>query len=220
MLTMSKSADRMHETFLPPAPITQRVLAAACDLILLFLLNVFLIGKLWLPLYHAEGMIQFRLLFETHAPQLLQGQASALLAELKTAPEALKMLQSLDWVLLWIAWGFYGINGCFFKGGTLGKRIFNLRVLKLPQLKPLSFFEHFWRSGMVIFFLLTGFPFLAMLDFLWMCFHKQHRSLHDWCSQTYVVNCTLLEQIKGQIGEAVCAVVQAKEAEEDTEKSE
>ena len=217
---MSPSVNKIQSTFLPPAPITQRMLAMLCDLILLFLLNVFIVGKLWLPLYHAEAMMQFQTLLETYSLQLLQGHVGGFFAELKNSPELLHMFQSLDWLLFWLAWGYYAVNGCFFRGGTLGKQIFNLRVLKLPQLKPLSFFDNIWRSGTFIFFLLTGFPFLAALDFFWACVHRQHRGLHDLCCQTYVVNCTLLEQIQGQIGEAVRAVVQAEKAEEDTEKSE
>lgn len=217
---MSPSVNKIQSTFLPPAPITQRMLAMLCDLILLFLLNVFIVGKLWLPLYHTEAMAQFQILIETYSLQLLQGHVGGFFAELKNSPELLHMFQSLDWVLFWLAWGYYAVNGCFFRGGTLGKQIFNLRVLKVPQLKPLSFFDNIWRSGTFIFFLLTGFPFLAALDFFWVCVHRQHRGLHDLCCQTYVVNCTLLEQIQGQIGEAVRAVVQAEKAEEDTEKSE
>lgn len=214
---MSKSVNQTP--LLSPAPLAPRMLAMLCDLVLLFFLSAFIISKLWMPLYHAKEMMQFQILFEAYTPQLLQGQSNGLLAELKNNPELLRMFQSLDWVLFWIALGYYAVNGCFFQGGTLGKQIFNLRVLKLPQLKSLSFLENVFRSGTFIFFLVTGFPFLLILDFFWMCLHKQHRGLHDLCCQTYVVHCTLLEQIQGQIGEAVRAVVQSKK-EEDTEKSE
>ena len=217
---MSKTVKRAQDTLLPPAPITQRMLAMLCDLILLFFLSLFVVGKLWIPLYHANTMAQFQILTETYAAQLLQGQVNGFLAELKMYPELLYMLQSLNRILFWIACGYYLINSCFFHGSTLGKQIFNLHVLKLPSLKPLSFLDNVFRSGIFVFFLMTGFPFFAAFDFFWMCIHRQHRSLHDLFCQTHVVNCTPLEQIKGQIGEAVRSVVQSKKAEEDNEKSE
>ena len=112
---MSTAVKKIQSTFLPPAPITQRMLAMLCDLVLLFLLNIFIVGKLWLPLYHAEAMAQFQILIETYSLQLLQGHIGGFFAELKNSPELLHMFQALDWVLFWLAWDITPSTVVFFK---------------------------------------------------------------------------------------------------------
>ena len=68
------SSKALLNLILPPAPVGKRILATLCDLILIFFLSVFVIGKLWIPVYHADVVIQFKLLLLEYSEQLHAGQ--------------------------------------------------------------------------------------------------------------------------------------------------
>lgn len=213
---MSQSVNHHAlRALLPPAPIAQRVLAVLCDFLLLFLLCSFLIGKIWLPLYFTEAFLQFQSILETYTNQLAHGQIIEFFQQLKNNEPVLQMFQSIDRWLFFITWGYYSINAGFFQGGTIGKQIFNLRVLKIHHLRPLSLIDGIVRSGLLTFFLFTAFPILLTFSFFFLCITPLHRGFHDWCCQTYVVNCTLLEQMKGQIRDAVRSATQSEESSEE-----
>ena len=68
------SSKALLNLILPPAPVGKRILATFCDLILIFFLSLFVIGKLWIPIYHADVIVQFKLLLLEYAEQLQSGQ--------------------------------------------------------------------------------------------------------------------------------------------------
>ena len=186
---MSQSINQIQ---FPPAPIVRRTLAAICDCTLLCL-------PLWtILIYKADVMEPLWQWFKIELSSGQTGDGS--FAEVMVLNRIQATVQASFWITILVMWGYYGINGCIFQGGTIGKKIFNLRVLKLPQLKPLSLLDNIFRSGVFTFFLMIKIPLLLPLDFLWMCFHKQHRSLHDLCCRTYVISCKIAEQG----GETVC----------------
>ena len=180
---MSQSINQIQ---FPPAPIVKRTLAAICDFTLLYL-------PTWMVLIYKADVIEP--LWQLFKIELSQGQTGdGSFAEVMLLNRIQTTAQASLWIIILITWGYYGISGCIFQGGTIGKKIFNLRVLKLPQSKPLSFLDNIFRSGVFTFFLMIRTSLLLPLNFLWMCFHKQHRSLHDLCCRTYVINCKTAEQ--------------------------
>ncbi len=209
---MSQPVNHTLRTLLPPAPITQRVLAVLCDALLILLLCSFVIGKIWLPLYFTEALLQFQSILETYAHQLNHGQIIEFFQQFKNNEPVLQMFQSIDRWLFLITWAYYSINAGFFQGGTIGKQIFNLRVLKIHHLQPLTLIDSILRAGLLTFFFFTAFPLLITFSFFFLCLNPLHRGFHDWCCQTYVVNCSLLEQIKGQISDAVRSTTQSEES--------
>ena len=186
---MSKSLNQTQTPLLPPpAPMLKRLSAALLDglfQIILIVPLVFLI--LWL-LY----------------PDVF---------DRTNDPEPLEYLPLCLSVLLLVL-GYYVVGGCIFHGNTPGKQILGLRVLKLPQLKPLTFVDIVFRS--VMFMLFCYIRPVFWLNCLWTCFRKQHRSLHDLCCRTYVTNRETAEQV----GDTVRTVVQPEGSEKSADRSE
>lgn len=184
---------------LPPASIGKRILASVCDLTLIFFLSVFIIGKLWIPIYHADVVIQFKLLLLNYAEQLQSGKFLEFFNEVNSNKAILDMFISIDHILFFTTWIYYALNGIILQGGSLGKQIFNLRVLKVTTLKLPTYGESILRSGILTFFLFTAWPFGMVLNLCFVCLNKMHRGFHDWFCQTYVVSYEVLEQIKEKI---------------------
>ncbi len=190
------SSKALLNLILPPAPVGKRILATLCDLILIFFLSLFVVGKLWLPVYHADVVIQFKLLLLEYTKQLQAGQFLEFFNQINTNKAIVDMFVSVDRILFFIAWAYYSLNGIFLQGGSLGKQIFNLRVLKLSTLKFPNYGESILRSGILTFFLFSAWPFGMCLNLCFICLNSMHRGFHDWFCQTYVVSYEVLEQIK------------------------
>ncbi len=193
------AAKNILSLILPPASIGKRILASVCDLTLIFFLSVFIIGKLWIPIYHADVVIQFKLLLLNYSEQLYAGKFLEFFNEINSNKAILDMFINIDHILFFTTWIYYALNGMFLQGGSLGKQIFNLRVLKITTLKLPSYGESVLRSGMLTFFLFMAWPFCMVLNLCFVCLNKMHRGFHDWFCQTYVVSCEVLEQIKEKI---------------------
>lgn len=195
--------------FLPPAPMSLRLLAAICDFMLIGLTCLFFIGKLWMPIYATDAMLEFNCLLDTYMPNLLQGQWEPLLEQIKNSPSLLNLFQSIDHLIFINTWIYYAVNACFLRGGTVGKEIFNLRVLSIYNLQPQPIINRIIRAGLLSFCLLTAWPFLMVMTGCFMAINKLHRGFHDQLCQTYVVRCSALEQMKSQIVKAVQQAVDA-----------
>lgn len=194
---------------LPPAPLGLRLLAASCDFILIGLFCLFTIGKLWIPMYASDAMLEFSWLLDTYVPDLLQGQWEPLIGHIKNTPSLLNFFQSIDHLIFINTWIYYALSGCLLQGGTIGKEIFNLRVLSIYNLQPQPIFNRIIRAGLLSFCLLTAWPFLMVITGCFMAINKLHRGFHDQICQTYVVKCSVLEHMKNQIVQAVQQAVDA-----------
>ena len=190
------SSKTLLNLILPPAPVGKRILATLCDLTLVFFLSIFIIGKLWIPIYHADVIIQFKWLLIEYSEQLRTGQFLEFFNQINANKAMVDMFMSIDRILFCIAWFYYSLNGIFLQGGSLGKQIFNLRVLKLSTLKFPQYGECILRSGILTFFLFSVWPFGMCFNLCFICLNKMHRGFHDWFCQTYVVSYEILEQIK------------------------
>lgn len=190
------SSKALLNLILPPAPVGKRILATLCDLTLIFFLSVFVVGKLWVPIYYADVVVQFKWLLLEYSKQLQAGQFLDFINQINANQAILDMFVTIDRILFFIAWSYYSLNGIFLHGGSLGKQIFNLRVLKLSTLKYPTCCECIFRSGILTFFLFTAWPFGMCLNLCFICLNGMHRGFHDWFCQTYVVSYEVLEQIK------------------------
>ena len=177
----------------------KRVASTCLDLILVFFLSLFIIGKLWIPIYHADVIVQFKILLESYAGQLQAGQFIEFMNELNRHKPIIEMFASIDRLLFLITWGYYSLNALFLQGNTLGKQVFNLRTLKLSTLKPPSLWDSILRSGILTFFLFTAWPFFMVFNLCFICINKLHRGIHDWFCQTYVVCYNVIDSITDQV---------------------
>lgn len=196
---MSSANLTVLRLMLPPANIEKRVASTCLDLILVFFLSLFIIGKLWIPIYHADVIVQFKILLESYTGQLQAGQFIEFMNELNRHKPIIEMFASIDRLLFLITWGYYSLNALFLQGNTLGKQVFNLRTLKLSTLKPPSLWDSILRSGILTFFLFTAWPFFMVFNLCFICINKLHRGVHDWFCQTYVVCYNVIDSITDQV---------------------
>lgn len=196
---MSATNLAVLRLMLPPANMGKRVAAVFLDLVLVFFLSLFIIGKLWIPVHHADVIVQFKILLESFAEQLQAGQFIEFFNELNTHKPILDMFIEIDRLLFLVTWGYYILSALFLQGNTLGKQVFNLRTLKLSTLKPPSLWDSTLRAGILTFFLFTAWPFFMVFNLCFICINKLHRGIHDWFCQTYVVSYSVIETITDQV---------------------
>ena len=196
---MSATNLAVLQLMLPPANMGKRVAAVFLDLVLVFFLSLFIIGKLWIPVHHADVIVQFKILLESFAEQLQAGQFIEFFNELNTHKPILDMFIEIDRLLFLVTWGYYILSALFLQGNTLGKQVFNLRTLKLSTLKPPSLWDSTLRAGILTFFLFTAWPFFMVFNLCFICINKLHRGIHDWFCQTYVVSYSVIETITDQV---------------------
>jgi uncharacterized RDD family membrane protein YckC len=186
---------------LPPAKIGYRTLALLSDFALIALLALFFVWKLWVPIFHTEALVQLRLMIDAHMPQLQEGNLSVFLQQVTTNEALAAMFIQIDRLLFLITWAYYAINAFLLQGGSLGKQMFNLRVLKLSTLRPPNFWDCALRSGVQTLLIFTLWPFLMCFNFCFLCLHPLRRGLHDWFCQTYVVHFGTMEHLREKLKE-------------------
>ncbi len=196
---MSSTNLAVLRLMLPPANIGKRVAATFLDLTLVFFLSLFVIGKLWIPIHHADVIVQFRILLESFTEQLKAGQFIEFLDALNAHKAITDMFIDIDRLLFLITWGYYTLNALILQGNTLGKQVFNLRTLKLSTLKPPSLWDSTLRAGILTFFLFTAWPFFMVFNLCFICINKLHRGMHDCFCQTYVVCYNVIDTITDQV---------------------
>ncbi|MDR2184498.1 MAG: RDD family protein [Treponema sp.] len=91
------------------------------------------------------------------------------------------------WMLLLIrfavTWSYHVICECFFKGQSVGKRIFGIRVVMgsgAPVKAGASFLRNLLRSA-------DAFMFLYLIGLLSLCLSRGFRRIGDWAADTLVV---------------------------------
>jgi|GEM_PF-5334046 len=99
---MSSANLTVLRLMLPPANIEKRVASTCLDLILVFFLSLFIIGKLWIPIYHADVIVQFKILLESYTGQLQAGQFIEFMNELNRHKPIIEMFASIDRLLFLI----------------------------------------------------------------------------------------------------------------------
>lgn len=194
---------KILQIMLPPANMGKRVFASVLDLLLVFFLSLFIIGKLWLPVHYADVIIQFKILMETYAQQLQAGQFSEFLNQINANKSILEMFVSVDRLLFLVTWGYFAVSALMLRGGSLGKQIFNLKVLKITTLKAPTVSDCILRSGILTFFLFCAWPFFMIFSFCFIAIHPLHRGIQDWFCQTYVVSCDIMDDIAEKVRQAV-----------------
>lgn len=208
---MPSQVLKVLQMMLPPANMGKRVFAVFLDLLLVFFLSLFVVGKLWLPVHHADVIVQFKILLETYAQQLQAGQFTEFLNQINNNKPILEMFVSVDRVLFLVTWGYFAMSGLLLHGSSLGKQIFNLKVLKITTLKAPTVSDCILRSGILTFFLFSAWPFFMIFNLCFMAIHPLHRGIHDWFCQTYAVSCDLLDEVAEKIRQAVKEQAESKE---------
>ena len=139
-----------------------------------------------LPKSFPEGLTQLYSVIEQSTP--LQGGPSMWLTEgaVMEGPPALKhMLLFVQGFLFVGLWLYYALSEAFMEGGSLGKKIFNLSVVRLQTGEHASRGLCLARSFFKTAFLGILSP-LMWVGFLMALFTKNKQTLHDWLFKTTV----------------------------------
>ena len=186
-------------TLLPPAKLGYRILATLCDLSIIILLNCFIIGKWWLPTYHPDVVLQMRLLLETYAPQIQAGNFTAFIQQVSQSKELVDAFLVVDRILFFVTWLYYTLNAFYFKGGSLGKQIFDLQLFKLSTLRAPGKRDYILRAGLQTLCIFTLWSFLMCFNLCLMCLNPMRRGLQDWICNTYVVHYSAAERVREKL---------------------
>jgi uncharacterized RDD family membrane protein YckC len=174
-------------TFIP-APLNLRLGAAICDLLLIGLVVFFFFSRIYLPSNFPEAGEVFRewqeALMEEQEREVLPEESVARMENLP--PELTEVIVAAFKVLFLGFWLYFSLSEYFFRGITLGKRMFSLRTLSRVGGGPALFFACLLRGGVKTALLLAYAPFLWLL-FLTVFFNRFRLAPHDYVVKTQVV---------------------------------
>tara|TARA_B100001248_G_scaffold262737_1_gene262083 strand:+ start:95241 stop:95837 length:597 start_codon:yes stop_codon:yes gene_type:complete len=173
----------LHISYTPdlrPAKLKFRALAFVLDVILVFVLLALAL-KIILPMQYPEAMEEVTYQFKQIEAQ-------------KESPEQLQfsdgVKQMFDFAgvfsLLFI-WVFFTASELAFTNGSMGKKMFRLRVINMYSLERPRFGEALLRSAVKAIALLMLIPLLWVNYFI-AFFTAQNRAGHDYICKTLVID--------------------------------
>lgn len=183
--------------FPPPAPLTLRAAAFLTDAITAFLFAILAV-RLLMPLVIADSysafVESFEKISEIYGDAAKGGDAAALsarLAEILSRSEIADVQNFVSLVFALTALAWFPAAETLFRGASLGKKIFRLRVISTvtgeAPTKLQCFSRSFWRAFAVAPFGLIVTLFVAV-DFTVSFFSKRRHAWHDKLSQTEVID--------------------------------
>jgi uncharacterized RDD family membrane protein YckC len=180
----------------PPASLVQRTLACSLDIILAFALIWMLLERFILPLYDASLFLEFKQILYAHQQELSQSAHAFNLRNLPPFPLTVQKLilyaQGMVLLMLWLY--FAGVD-IFLQGRSVGKRVFQLKVVNLWTFKEPTLLEYASRSMVKAFCCTVAFPVLLIVNCLSLFFNKQSRMGHDLIARTIVVEDNIKEVV-------------------------
>lgn len=169
---------------MPPARLSQRLIAFLLDAILLGAISVLVVFRLVLPMTHP---LELELFFDWMHAYQEAGQLGEERPGLEILPtEVWRMLILAQNLIMITFWVYFAAADTFAHGRTLGKRTFRLKVVHRITLGPPDLRSAFIRATIKTLCLFTLFPF-ALINFVLVFFLKFQRAGHDALSKTLVV---------------------------------
>jgi hypothetical protein len=165
------------------ASLWQRSVAFSLDFSLICFLSLTVLGKWVLPQQYAQewAKLQGVLYVANYSNQ----QFTELFKTLQNA-DFQKMVADLGFYLFLSFWAYFALSEIITKGGSLGKKIFRLTVVKINGLEPPSILDSIFRSSLKAFAIFSFLPICA-LNFLLAFFTKYRQAGHDFIARTVVV---------------------------------
>ncbi|MBC2601551.1 RDD family protein [Puniceicoccus vermicola] len=163
-----------------PSSMGARFGALCLDLILLIAVFGLIATKVILPEWYPGAMNEFIELIEQYE------DAGEDPAPLNPSSELMKAAQTINAIFFLSIFFYFTFVPLLIGGGTLGMRIFNLRIQQREADAPASFRAHLVRGAVKTVCLQILFPLLTLL-FLFAFFNPQRAAIHDLLAKTRVV---------------------------------
>jgi len=169
-----------QEPRLEPGGLPSRFGALCLDLILLIAVFGLVTTKIILPRWHPEAIPQFVEIVEQYE------SADENTPPATPSPELLEAARTVNTLFFLSIFFYFTLIPPMFGGGTLGMRIFNLRIQDQRSNAPAPLRAHLVRGALKTVCLQILFPFLTLL-FLFALRNSDRITLHDRLAKTRVV---------------------------------
>lgn len=166
----------------------KRIIAFLLDVVLVTLIALVITFQFWLPNNYPESWSTFMDKVET-----LQSSEESLQGMELTAQEQDMFIYG-EMVILLVFWFYFFGSELLFKGSSLGKKVFQLRVVSWQRQETLNFWESMIRAFAKTVTLLVLFPFLQV-SYLLAFFTRKRQAGHDYICRSCVIEDFSLENI-------------------------
>lgn len=169
-----------QEPYLEPGGLPARFGALCLDLILLIAVFGLIATKIVLPSWYPGAIAEFIEIIEQYETA---DDSSAPVTPSENLTDAARTINTLFFLSVFF---YFTLIPPLFGGGTLGMRIFNLRIQSQQGNAPASFGAHLARGALKTVCLQILFPLLTLL-FLFALRSPERLALHDRLARTRVV---------------------------------
>ncbi len=183
--TQKPIAITISEDKLPEPTFLIRATAFALDYIFLLILGTLIIVQFIIPASFSTSTDELLIWLNSYSLWIENTKASVM-PEPSEVVAATILLITESFSMIFIL--YFLICTRFFKGCSIGKKIFNLRTISLSEEATVSIFNCFLRAFSKTLMLFYFFPFLLIIGFLTKYFHKSKKWGHDLLSQTKVID--------------------------------
>ncbi len=163
----------------------QRFVAFLLDILLAAVLIVFVNVKFLLPQrFPDEVRVLSHYFYEVQAASA-EGKQNPPPPEITAGIQGM-LVYSINMTIL-LLWFYFAINGFFFRGSSLGKRVFRIAVVDGLTYMPVGFLQNISRSGLKAATLFYFFPVPFFITYFLIFFNKNRLTGYDYISRTLVV---------------------------------
>jgi uncharacterized RDD family membrane protein YckC len=167
-----------------PSPPWVRLLAGGADVVVSGLLAFAIIMVILIPKYYPETESIIVEYAENSSGNFLEDKDLA--KTLMENPDLRNMLVASQTILFSVFFFYFLISEWGFKGSSLGKMIFRIKVARRKWGEPLLFSTIFMRAWLKTIFLLLS-PWL-WITFMLVFLQKEKRMVHDLITGTWVID--------------------------------
>jgi uncharacterized RDD family membrane protein YckC len=190
----------------PAAPLHWRTLAYLCDWLVATLAIVALFKWVLTDTY-SEALPALKTwlaqVWESYLAQIQSRNRpedlARTLAVIRAMPESVAEFSRLVVIVQTLFfWGYFFVSEFFSHGTSLGKRIFNLRVVNTADFAPPNVVNSLLRSGWKSIFFCSANPLLLLIgaiDAHVPLFNRRRQSWHDMITHTEVIDASLAPYI-------------------------
>tara|TARA_X000000368_G_scaffold349520_1_gene289606 strand:+ start:29 stop:658 length:630 start_codon:yes stop_codon:yes gene_type:complete len=175
----------ISEDKLPEPSFLIRATAFTLDYIFLLLLGTLIIVQIIIPTSYSTSTDEL-LIWINNYSLWIENPVASVMPKPSEVVTATLLLITESFSMIFIL--YFLICTRFFKGRSIGKKIFNLRTISLTGEAKVSIFHSFLRAFSKTLMLFYFFPCLLIIGFLTKHFHKSKKWGHDLLSQTKVID--------------------------------
>ena len=184
-MNLKTHSIQIHTENLPQPPLWVRGLSFILDYFLVSLIAALLITQIFLPLNPTHSWDALISWSESYLSQIqTEGTENLPQPSLGIRDTLLFITESVTLIFLI----YFFICDYFFKGRSIGKRIFNIRTFSLVNPDKIPFTNALMRSAAKTLILFYFFPIILFVAILTKFFHKSKQWGHDLISHTKVID--------------------------------